>query len=132
MSPMKRRNSVSTGWLSMGMSAVRRHQYQMIIRIAIFAAAASGCRAPSAVPVVAGSYLFVLAGADDVHSGGSDFLAVIDADSLSPKYATIVATVPIHAVGTMPHHMELTMPGRGRANAAPHLAPLPHAPRSPL
>jgi len=78
------------------------------------ASAASACGAPARAPAPARSYVFAFAGADDRKGGGSDFLAVIDADSLSPTYGLVVASAPIHAVGTMPHHMELTMPGAGQ------------------
>jgi hypothetical protein len=81
----------------------------------------------------AGSYIYVFAGdaaaasdhatmgAHDDSSratagtGASDFLAVIDADSTSPTYAKIVASVPIGAAGTMPHHTEMELPAGGRA-----------------
>jgi selenium-binding protein 1 len=56
----------------------------------------------------------VFAGGYDHHSTSSDFFAVIDAEPSSPRYATIVATAPIGASGTQPHHMELTMPAGGR------------------
>jgi 56kDa selenium binding protein (SBP56) len=59
------------------------------------------------------SYLYVFAGDDDRRAEDTDFLGVIDADPASPTYARVVATAPIKAVGTMPHHTELTMPGGG-------------------
>ncbi len=78
------------------------------------AVGASGCAKPPVAPAASRSYIFTFAGADDLKGRGSDFLAVIDADSLSPTYGLVVATAPIHAIGTMPHHMELTMPGEGQ------------------
>lgn len=74
----------------------------------------------------AGSYLFVFAGVGGHHGGGAghaagdttrggDFLAVIDADSTSAGYGQVVATAPIGAAGTAPHHIELEMPGDGRS-----------------
>ena len=74
-----------------------------------------------------GAYIYVFAGAarhgaDTAphagaagDSGATDFLAVIDADSASPTYAQLVASVPIGAAGTMPHHTEMVMPEGGRA-----------------
>ena len=97
----------------------------------------AGCNASersdtaSPEPAGDGKYLFVFAGdgdhakkmsgdhkhgaavaADTTHH--SDFLAVIDVDSTSATYAQVVATAPIGATGTMPHHMELEMPTGGR------------------
>ena len=66
----------------------------------------------------AGSYVYVFAG-DAAHgdhaSGEKDFLVVIDADTASPTYAQVLATTPIDAGGTMPHHTELEMPAGGRS-----------------
>ncbi|HKU60676.1 MAG TPA: hypothetical protein VJQ44_05610 [Gemmatimonadales bacterium] len=59
------------------------------------------------------SYIYVFAGDDDRRVQDSDFLGVIDADPASPTYARVVASAPVGAVGTMPHHTELVMPGRG-------------------
>lgn len=59
-------------------------------------------------------YLYVWAGDADRRPGDSDFLAVIDVDSASPTYAQVVATTPIGAVHTMPHHSELTVPPVGQ------------------
>jgi hypothetical protein len=77
---------------------------------------ALGCARESSTGAVNGrhSYIYVFAGDDDKRAGDSDFLGVIDADPASPGYARVVATAPIHAVGTMPHHLELTMPGNGQ------------------
>ena len=62
-----------------------------------------------------GPYLYVFAGDADHSAGESDFLAVIDADSASATYAQVLATVPIGAGGTMPHHTEMAMPANGRS-----------------
>ncbi len=74
------------------------------------ALACGGRRSTHASP----SYIFAFAGADDVKGTGSDLLAVIDADPKSASYATVVAAVPLNAVGTMPHHTEMRMPAGGR------------------
>lgn len=79
----------------------------------VLALLASGCRAgrPSPMPpdAAAGSrYLFVWAG--DADKQQSDFLAVVDVDPDSPTYADVVATLPVDAVGTSPHHTEHEMP----------------------
>lgn len=53
-------------------------------------------------------HLFAWAG--DVDRADSDFLAVIDADPESPGYGRVVATLPVDARGTGPHHTEHEMP----------------------
>jgi hypothetical protein len=64
------------------------------------------CRAASTT-----SYLFLWAG--DAEHKASDFLAVIDANPTSPRYATIVASIPTGMPGSHPHHTELEMPAGG-------------------
>jgi hypothetical protein len=64
----------------------------------------SGARAGS-------PYLFVWAG--DADRQQSDFLAVIDVDPQSAGYATVVATAPVGAAGTVPHHTEYEMGADG-------------------
>ena len=53
-------------------------------------------------------YLFVWAG--DANKKESDFLAVIDVDPKSARYASVVATLPVGATGTRPHHTDYDMP----------------------
>ena len=53
-------------------------------------------------------YLFVWAGDRARRTG--DLLVVLDADSRSPTYATVVATLPIGPTATVPHHTEHEMP----------------------
>jgi hypothetical protein len=55
--------------------------------------------------------LFVWAG--DAEHKASDFLAVIDADPASPKYGTVLASIPTGVAGTHPHHTEHEMPANG-------------------
>lgn len=43
----------------------------------------------------------------------SDFLSVVDLREGSPTYGDVVATVPIGATGTMPHHVEYEFPSGG-------------------
>src|SRR5262245_35411388 len=81
----------------------------MTIRRLLFTAllvCCGACRGTSPGP-----YLFVWAG--DAEHKASDFLAVIDADPASPRYATIVASLPTDAAGSHPHHTELEMPAGG-------------------
>lgn len=58
-----------------------------------------------------GAYLFVWAG--DAARASPDFLVVLDADPASPTYARVVATLPVSAAGTFPHHTDHTMPPDG-------------------
>lgn len=67
-----------------------------------------GCA--SKVSTVPGSYLFVWAGAD---STSSDFLGVIDADPASPRYGSVVASVPTGMKSAHPHHTEQEMGPNG-------------------
>ncbi|HXM19808.1 MAG TPA: hypothetical protein VN948_00910 [Terriglobales bacterium] len=57
------------------------------------------------------SYLFVWAGDDAKKS--SDFLAVLDADSKSPHYGQVVASVAVPGPTGTPHHTEMEMPEDG-------------------
>jgi hypothetical protein len=57
------------------------------------------------------SYLFAWSGDGDRKV--SDFLAVIDADPSSKSYGHLVTTLPVGAVGTMPHHTEYDFPTSG-------------------
>jgi len=71
---------------------------------ATLVASAIACSAPAP----AGSYLFVWAG--DKERKASDFLGVIDANSASPNYGAIVASIPVGESRTLPHHTEQEMP----------------------
>jgi hypothetical protein len=76
----------------------------------------AGCHAsrsnPATLPeVVSSQYLFVWAG--DADKRESDFLAVVDVDPQSPTYAEVITTLPVGAVGTVPHHTEYEMPRGG-------------------
>lgn len=68
--------------------------------------ACAACRADSSPP--AGDYLFVWAG--DSAGKASDFLAVIDAAPSSPRYGSVVASLPTGMAGTHPHHTEAELP----------------------
>lgn len=59
------------------------------------------------IPTAGSHYLFAWAGDADKHD--ADFLAVIDVKPGSPTYATVVATLPVGAQGTRPHHTEYEM-----------------------
>jgi hypothetical protein len=70
-------------------------------------ASASCCRRSQGAP----TYLFIWAG--DADGKASDFLGVIDAAPASPRYGSIVASIPTGTSGTHPHHTELEMPANG-------------------
>lgn len=67
----------------------------------LVAAAACSRAAPS------DQYLYVWAG--DSAAKASDFLAVIDANPVSPKYGSILTSLPTGTAGTHPHHTEAEM-----------------------
>jgi hypothetical protein len=80
----------------------------------VLTAALAACHASTGGtrPPPAGSrYVFLWAG--DADKTSSDFLAVVDADPHSTGYASVVATLPVAAIGTRPHHTEYTMPAGG-------------------
>src|SRR6266849_5584531 len=56
-------------------------------------------------------YLFVWAG--DADKKASDFLAVVDVTPHDTNYGRIVASVPVGAVGTTPHHTEYSLSDSG-------------------
>lgn len=64
-----------------------------------------GCGAPAPE---GSRYLYVWAG--DKDEKDSDFLMVIDALPSSATYAQVVATVPVGMSGTLPHHLEYSLP----------------------
>lgn len=82
---------------------------------------AAACAASLGVPAAAApdappptrsnAYLYVWAG--DADEKDSDFLAVVDADASSATYGQVVATAPVGAKATMPHHIEYETPPGG-------------------
>jgi hypothetical protein len=87
-------------------------QRTLVAGAAMITACHAGAPAPVTTRAVPDSrYLFVWAG--DSNKQESDFLAVIDVDRRSPTYAEVVATLPVGARATMPHHTEYEMPASG-------------------
>lgn len=60
-------------------------------------------------PQAASRFLYVWAA--DSNKKQSDFLAVIDVDPRSKDYTTVITTLPVGSVGSMPHHTEYEMAG---------------------
>jgi hypothetical protein len=52
--------------------------------------------------------------AGDKDEKDSDFMAVVDVRPASATYGEVVATAPVGMRGTLPHHVEYELPGRGR------------------
>ena len=75
---------------------------KILLATALLTAAACNRAAPP------DQYLFVWAG--DSAAKASDFLAVINANPASPKYGSVVASLPTGTAGTHPHHTEAEMP----------------------
>jgi hypothetical protein len=89
---------------------------QPLILAITLAAVVAGCHASTPAlrqdSQASGSgFLFVWAG--DADTQQSDFLASVDVDPRSATYASVVATVPVGAAGTRPHHTEYEMPAAG-------------------
>lgn len=78
--------------------------------------------APAAAqsPPRAGHHLFVWAG--DPAKEGRNFLAVIDADPVSPRYGQLVTSMATDQVSRNPHHTEYEMPKSGKLFANDHQA----------
>lgn len=79
---------------------------------ALLSACGSG-QERAATPADPARYVFAWAYDVDERTDDTNFLAVIDVDSSSPTYATVVATMPTHMIGGMPHHTEQMAPPNG-------------------
>ena len=66
-----------------------------------------------AVQAPAEEFLYVACLHEGTGVSKPDFLAVVDADPRSAGYASVVATLPVGATGTRPHHTEYAMPAGG-------------------
>lgn len=77
----------------------------LVLVLTTTAVFAQGTRTPS-------PYLYVWSGDSD--GKNSDFLAVIDARPRSSTYGEVVATLPVGAKGTFPHHTEYEFPANSK------------------
>ncbi len=85
-----------------------------LVSAAVLCAAAGCSKATPATTTgatAASSYLYVWSG--DSAGTSSDFLGVIDADTASPQYGRVVASVPTGVAGTHPHHTEAVLSASG-------------------
>ena len=64
------------------------------------------------VPAAASDYLYLWTASAD--TARPDFLAVFDIRAASPRYGTLVTTVPVPGLENWPHHTEHEMPADGR------------------
>jgi hypothetical protein len=81
---------------------------KLLIAVSAIGLGSAAAASEPAAPKPSGTYLYVWAG--DADEKDSDFLAVIDADAKSNSYGQVVATAPVGAKGTMPHHIEYETP----------------------
>ena len=79
------------------------------MRRALFVLLITGASCRQTAPP--GQYLVVWAG--DSARKASDFIAVLDADPASPKYGSVISSLPTGMAGTHPHHTEAMMPANG-------------------
>jgi hypothetical protein len=84
--------------------------------IAVAAVAACGPHTtrstPNAAVMSPARFLYVWAGDKDEKE--SDFLAVVDVRRESPTYGQVLNTVPVGMTGTLPHHLEYSLPAPGQ------------------
>jgi predicted RNase H-like HicB family nuclease len=88
-------------------------RFPLVIALAA-ARCATASHAPRSVATDAaanpgGRYLFVWAGDAERTDPDPDFLAILDADPASPTHGTVVTTLAVDAVGTVPHHTDHQM-----------------------
>ena len=74
--------------------------------------------AAAAVPTPSAKYLMVWAGPQSMpgmsmKAGSPDFVAVLDADTTSPRYGAVITSAPVGSGGMMAHHTEYRFPSGG-------------------
>ncbi len=77
-----------------------------------FVAACQSAPVETQAPVGQGSH-FLFVWSADKDKVESDFMSVVDLRDGSATYGDVVATLPIGATGTMPHHVEYEFPAGG-------------------
>ncbi|MEO6225523.1 MAG: hypothetical protein ABIO80_06700 [Sphingomicrobium sp.] len=99
-------------WRDEGKPMVR---FSAALLLAILPLAASAYSRPATSDA---HYLFVWAG--DQAKQGNDFLAVIDANPVSPTYGKLMTSVGTNVKSVRPHHTEYQMPASGMLFANDH------------
>jgi hypothetical protein len=74
-----------------------------------------GCAGANDRPVAPAParYLYVWAGTGTDSTDGLNMMTVLDADSSSTTYATVLSAVVVDSNGRMPHHTEFALPAQG-------------------
>jgi hypothetical protein len=80
---------------------------------ASFAVLAGCAGAPDALDAKGSQFLFVWSGDKDKVRVRFSLMSVVDLREGSATYGDVVATAPIGATGTMPHHVEYEFPAGG-------------------
>lgn len=99
----------SPGFGHAGVVLMSHRRSGLFLFVAVLAVA-TACQAPPEEPPSTESSGYLFAWSGDADQEDSDFLAVIDARATSPDYGQVVATLPVGATGTMPHHLQYEFP----------------------
>ena len=96
---------------------MKRPAVLSVLLVSIAGCAPHGTKSPVAAPnatpaSTAARFLYVWAGDKDEKE--SDFLAVVDVRRDSPTYGQVLNTVPVGMSGTLPHHLEYSLPAPGQ------------------
>jgi hypothetical protein len=84
----------------------------LLVTLLLVLAACTRASAP-APPAGPARYLYVWAGTGNDSTAGVDMMTVLDVDSSSAGYATVLAALTVDSSGRMPHHTEFTLPANG-------------------
>ena len=88
-----------------------RHTHILLLGTAVAACARTGERPETRAEPA--RYLYVWAGTGNDSTNGVDLITVLDADSASPTYGTVLSALTVDTSGRMPHHSEFAAPARG-------------------
>ena len=84
----------------------------MLPLLALASVACVSCTSPERGVDEPSRYLYVWAGDKDQKE--SDFMAVVDVHPKSATYGQVLTTVPVGMNGSLPHHLEYTLPSQGQ------------------
>lgn len=88
---------------------IHRLRGAVALPLAVILGACGGAAPRGGAPVPA-RYLYVWAGTAHDSTPGLDLMTVLDADSASPGYGTVIAALTVDSSGVMPHHTEFAAP----------------------